>query len=112
MIDIENLTLKQIKEIQNLSNSKNENSFCPWIIGDCYFIRTVTMHLVGKLSIVTNKELVLKTASWIADSGRFHQFLKDGNLNEVEPFVDDVIINRDCIIDATLWRHDLPKDQK
>lgn len=83
-----------------------------WKMGKCYFIRTVTMHLVGRLEVLTNKELLLSEASWIADSGRFHDFLKNGTLNEVEPFVNPVIVNRDCIIDATIWDHELPKEQK
>ena len=51
-------------------------------------------------------------ASWVADSGRFHNALKDGTLNEIEPFISDVIINRGGIIDVTEWIHDLPKNQK
>ncbi len=111
MIDINKLTLGEIKEIQNTIGN-NSSQKCPWVIGEKYFIRTVTMHLMGELILLNNKELVLKNASWIADSGRFHDFLRDGKLNEVEPFVSDVIINRDCIVDATRWNHELPKDQK
>ena len=110
MIDIENLTLKEIKQISSLISNQENN--CPWQLGKSYFIRTVTMHLIGKLCFISNKELVLKDASWIADSGRFHDALKNGGLNEVEPFLDDVIINRESIVDATLWKHLLPNGQK
>ena len=82
-----------------------------WQIGKAYFIRTVTMHLIGELSVITDKELVLKKASWIADSGRFHDALKTGKLSEVEPFINDVIVNRESIIDATLWSHEIPTCQ-
>lgn len=111
--DIENLTLKEIREINSLFNKdskNNDNSI--WQIGKSYFIRTVTMHLTGKLEKITPKEMVLSNASWIADSGRFHDALKNGELNEVEPFVSDVILNRESIVDATEWIHKLPKNQK
>ena len=90
----------------------NEMTLAPWQLGKNYFIRTVTMHLTGKLIFINNNELVLKDASWIADSGRFHNALKTGELNEIEPFIDDVIINRGSIIDATIWSHPLPNEQK
>ena len=77
-------------------------------VGEKYFIRTVTMHVVGKLEKMDDKELLLSSCAWVADSGRFHNALKDGTLSEVEPFVDDVIVNRTAVIDATKWRHALP----
>lgn len=85
---------------------------CFWILGKAYFIRTVTMHLIGELSDLTDKELLLKKAVWVANSGRFHDALKDGTLDEVEPFVTDVILNRESIVDACEWIHPIPKDQK
>jgi len=84
----------------------------PWEIGKVYFIRTVTMHLIGKLEGIGDKELVLNPASWIANSGKFHTALKEGKLKEVEPFIDGVIINRGSVVDATLWRHDIPMEEK
>ena len=86
----------------------NENTGEFWTVGRKYFIRTVTMHHVGELVSFNDKELVLKDASWVADSGRFSSALKTGNLDETEAFVNDVLVNRDAIVDATVWDHDLP----
>jgi len=91
-------------------NKKTEK--CPWELNKNYFIRTVTMHLIGELIFISDKELVLKNASWIADSGRFYNALKDGSLLEIEPFIEDVIVNRGSIIDATKWLLELPRIQK
>lgn len=91
---------------------KKEEEINLWEKDKTYFIRTVTMHLIGKLKSLTNKELLLDNAVWVADSGRFHNALKDGELSEVEPFVNQVIVNRDCIIDATIWDHPIPDKQK
>lgn len=79
-----------------------------WKVGDCYFVRTVTMYCVGKLLEFSDKELLFENASWIADCGRFNEALKTGSLDEVEPFINPVLVNREAIIDATVWGHSLP----
>ena len=84
----------------------------PWVVGKSYFIRTVTMFLVGRLSAVFPGELVLEEAAWVADSGRFHDALKTGNLAEVEPFLAPVILGRGAIVDATEWSHSPVREQK
>lgn len=91
------------------SSAHNE---APWSLGKKYFIRTVTMYLLGELIFISDKELLLRNASWVADSGRFNEAFKTGNLDEVEPFVNDVIVNRGAIVDATEWMHDLPREAK
>lgn len=109
-MEIDNLTVKEIKHIQSLLKGSGETH--PFQVGKNYFIRTVTHHLTGRLVKVTSKELLLEDAAWIADDGRFFDCLKDGKINEVEPFQDDVIVGRGSIIDATVWRHPLPRTQK
>jgi hypothetical protein len=86
----------------------------PWEIGKRYFIRTVTMHLHGRLIDVTQQELVLTEAAWIADSGRFSNFIRRlSKPNEVEPFdpAQIVIVGRGALIDATTL-DDSFKEQK
>ena len=83
-----------------------------FVIGEKYFIRTATYHLVGLLTGVYKNELVLCSASWIADSGRFNAALVSGKFEEIEPFVNHVIVSRGGIIDATLWTHELPSKVK
>lgn len=111
-MDIEDLTLKQIKEIQRLA-------CCPpsipgrWQIGKHYFVRTVTHHFLGKLEEVTEHELWFSSVSWIADDGRFNELLKNGTANEVEPAPEgDVPIGRGALIDAHLWSHALLRTVK
>jgi hypothetical protein len=83
----------------------------PFEVEKAYFIRTVTYHTVGKVQKIVGGFLVLSDASWIADSGRFTQAIKDGKLEEIEP-VGTAIVNLDSIVDAFPWEHPLPKDQK
>jgi hypothetical protein len=82
-----------------------------FIKGRSYFIRTVTYHLVGEVAKIEGNFLLLKDASWVADSGRFMNAIKGGELNEVEP-VGDAIVNMDSITDAFPWVHALPTEQK
>ena len=84
----------------------------PWKLGKNYLIRTVTMIQTGRLVAVTDKELVLENAAWIADTGRFADALESGKFDEVEPFPDgQVIIGRGAIIDA-IQISVTPREQK
>ena len=77
----------------------------PYKIGEIYFIRTVTFYFAGRLKEVFENELVLTEASWISETGRFNESLKDASLlDEVEMYPDDtdVIIGRGAIIDVSI----------
>ena len=119
--NIDEITYKEAKEIIRLfgggdsSPIKNDmtiSSGTPFKIGEQYLIRTVTMIVLGKLEWIGSSELVLSSGSWVADTDRFYNALKDGKLKEVEPFINDVIVGRGSIIDATIWGHNLPREQK
>jgi|TARA_R100000093_G_C1884402_1_gene55097 hypothetical protein len=120
-VSLENITVKDLKEIIGLFagstgsvNNNISNKFNPFEIGKAYLIRTVTHIEIGIVKEVGDTELVLSDCSWIADTGRYHDAIKEGVdvLDEVEPYIDDVIVGRGSIIDATVWRHDLPRSQK
>ena len=101
-----------MEQYTNVTRSDLNIPSHPYEIGKNYFIRTVTHHLTGKLIRVTDQELVLDDAAWIADDGRFHIALKDGVLNEIEPFPGQVIVGRGSLIDACVWLHALPREAK
>jgi hypothetical protein len=72
-----------------------------WEIGKIYLIRTATMIDTGRLVAVTQQELVLEDAAWIADTGRFSDAIAKAEFNEIEPFPDGrVIMGRGSVIDA------------
>ena len=98
------LSISDVREL--LSGDTQHNGCSPWKVGSQYLIRTVTMIQAGRLVSVTDHEVVLKDAVWIADTGRFHDMLKDPSvINEIEPFLNDVIVGRGAIVDATEWQH-------
>ena len=110
-MNLDQLTIGEAKQLASMFPKCAESS--PWCIGKNYFIRTVTMIQTGRLVAVTPQELVLEDAAWIADDGRFNEAIKDGTLNEVEPFTDgEVIVGRGALIDCIEWKHPLPRSVK
>ena len=106
---------KAIKEIEKEKQNATTKEY-GWVIGTSYLIRTVTHIQVGRLINITDKEIFLEDASWIADTGRFNNILKNGiesdDDSEIEPFTDIVGINRGALIDFVKYNHTLPKFQK
>ena len=90
---------------------KEKDTETPFQIGKAYFFRTVTYHLVGQVKRIIGKFIELENASWVADSGRFMNAIKEGKLDEVEP-VGTAYISTDAITDAFPWSHKLPDEQK
>ena len=95
-----------------LGNTNNASSEHPYRIGVSYLIRTVTYAALGRLVRVTEHELTLEDASWVADTGRFTNALRDGTLSEVEPVFHPMIVGRGALVDANVWEHALPREQK
>ena len=104
------LTMDELKEL--LAARSGGGLSHSFEVGKAYLIRTVTLYYTGRITSITDSDLVLSDAAWIADTGRFSSALDTGKLNEVEPFRNPVIIPRGGIIDATLWEHALPREVK
>ena len=96
----------ELKEEERIDISEYED-----LVGKSFYLRTVTYHLVGKVDKIVGKFLVLKGASWVADSGRFMNAIKEGKLNEVEP-VGIAFVNLESVTDFFPWTHKLPTEQK
>ena len=82
-----------------------------WTIGKSYFVQTVTLYVTGCLTEMSDKELVFADASYIAETGRLADTMKNGNFAEVEPYSSSVLINRDSIVVAREWTLPLPMKQ-
>jgi hypothetical protein len=78
------------------------------LVGRSVFIRTVTHNHVGTIVRVTKSLIVLKDASWVADSGRLSVALNTGALVEVEEMPGEVCVSRGALIDISEWKHALP----
>lgn len=92
---------------------KKQSEILAWEIGKQYFIRTVTHYNVGRLVAVTDTDLILDNAAWVADTGRFADALKSGDFKEIEPFpAGRINVSRSAYIDACIYLGQLPLSQK
>lgn len=116
-MNIDNLTLKQIREASGLISPQTAQAISdkphPFEIGENYFVRSVTHYYTGRLIEVFDTELVLEDVAWIADTGRYADALKSGDFSEVEPYPSgSVILGRGAILDAAKLSTSLPLSQK
>ncbi len=109
-MNINDLTIGQMKEILSLGGVTKKE--LPFEIGKSYLIRTVTLYQVGRVFSICGDFVELECASWIGDTGRYHDCLLNGVFKEVEPYPLGVAVNCSAIIDRAPWPHDLPTEQK
>lgn len=107
-MQIENMTLGQVQALASAVNGDPP----PMEVGKAYLIRCVTHYQLGRVVSVSPKWVVMDDASWIADTGRFYDFLTKHEANEVEPFPDPVIVSTGAIVDAVRFHGELPRIQK
>lgn len=108
-------TIKQMGEMMSKTFSVDDSSGIstnhPYQVGKPYLIRTVTFTHLGTIKAVYKHEIVMESgAVWVADTGRFNSTLRKGSkeIKEYEGFEGEPIIGREAVVDAVLWRHDLP----
>ncbi len=112
-MNIDDLTVGQLRQIRALLNEDgSRNNSTSLRVGTWVIIRTVTHYYTGEITAITDTDIVLKDAAWIADSGRWNKALTEGVFEEVEPFPDDCVVMRDKISDVAPWRHKLPREVK
>ena len=92
---------------------KRASAKSPLTVGTAVLIRTVTHYLTGRVEAVGEHEILLSSAAWIADTGRYADALRTGTLSEVEPYPDGIVaVGRGAIVDAAIWPHALPREQR
>jgi len=113
-MDINKLTIGEVKEIAKMvgCDSTMKVAESPIEIGEKLFFRTVTYHLLGEVEEIHGNWVLLKKCCWVADSGRWHTALADGELSEVEMCGDYCWVNLDTVTDIHPWNHKLPTKSK
>ena len=109
-MNIDDLTIGQLKELMKFNQADKKG--IPVLVNSAYLFRTVTHIEVGRVVAVNGDFITLEDASWIADTGRYHDCLVKGVFNEVEPYPETTTINAASLINFAPWPHDLPKEQK
>ena len=111
-MNIDNLTVGQYKELAVLfGENKNQNE-SPFKIGKAYMFRTVTHIHVGVVAEIHGELISTTQGAWVADTGRFNEFLSTGNAGEVEVFHGKSGVNVGALVDWAEWEHDLYKYSK
>ena len=115
-MNIEDLTIKQARELSSIFGAQPNTKRLPFAaIGENVFVATITAHYTGRVTAVSEEEVQITDAAWIADDGRFAQAMESGDFSEIEPFPDGVpiILNRSTFL---FWRRlpgdGLPRSQK
>lgn len=109
VIEVSDETWEKIKTQVEGEGGKEINNYQD-LIGEKIFFRSVTHYMVGEVKSVVGRFVRLKGAAWVADTGRFMNAIKDGELSEVEP-VGDAFVNMDTVVDFFPWKHALPTKQ-
>lgn len=110
-MNIDELTYGEIKEIKNIFDHAS-TGIVPFEVGKAYLFRTVTHIEVGRVVRIIGQFVELEDASWIADTGRYHDCLVGGIFDEVEPYPLYTGINTQSLINYAPWPHALPKEKK
>ena len=116
MINVDDLTVKQLREIQAMcgvaTKTKDGGTPLPFGIGDAVLIRTVTMIALGRVKAIGRDFFTLEDGGWVASTGRFGETLARGVLDEFERAPSWFLVGRGAIVDVWPWTHDIPKASK
>lgn len=86
----------------------------PYEVGTSIVIRTDAYHYIGTIAQSIVGWVMLEPAVWLADSGRWGEFLATGltDRTEVEPYPAECWIPTHRILDASTWNHPVPREAK
>ncbi len=109
-IEISDESYEKIKD-QLLADELVDISTLDDLVGQKLFIRTVTYHALGKVVKRMGAFIQLETATFVADSGKFSEAIKNGTLSEYE-YVGTMWVNLSSVVDFFPWKHELTKTSK
>ena len=89
-MNLEDLTLGQLKQIQAMGGSSTTGY--ERYLGQDVLIRTVTMIYTGRVKEIHNQCLLVEDAAWIADTERWADSVREAKFKEVEPYPDGEIV--------------------
>ena len=116
-MDINELTLKQIREIQAMAAPAGNVPVCdsPFKVGDKILHRSVTFIHVGRIRQMGTFPLpwiLLEDGGWVAETAQYSKTLATGDLSEFEKAPKPFLILLGASVDIWPWTADLPTETK
>jgi hypothetical protein len=83
-----------------------------FLVGQAYYVETFGKFFVGRVSHLTGTTVTLDQAAWVAQTGRYSEFLAKGRADgmEVEPMGDGLELSLAYISVKRPWPHKLFKE--
>ena len=109
------LSEEQYEKLQELLNQQDANiEAFEDFVGQDIFVRTVTMAYTGHVEWIKGNFMKLSTATWVADTGRFSDFVRKGKPTEAVEYepMGTTVLNIQTFMDITLLQMELPFEQK
>jgi len=108
-IEVSDETFELIKEQLGDDFNAVEINTYEDLIGKKVFLRTVTYHLLGEVTKIIGDLIFLKNTTWVADSGKFSDAIKNGFSTAAElEYIGDWFVNSKSLTDGGFWKHKLP----
>jgi hypothetical protein len=113
-MNIEEMKLGDVLKLMEMFGPKGQGQQekLPFAVGDYILVRTVTMIQIGKVEEIDSAGIVLSDTGWVADTGRFHECLSNGSLEEFERAPAWCYVNRGSVVDIFPWPHKVPEQSK
>ena len=75
-------------------------------VGKSYFVRTVTYHLVGRVTKIKENWITLEDASCVFNTDNMTTMIRTGTIASSN-YLGDVTVNANSITDFFPWKHEL-----
>lgn len=120
-IDLESLTVKEVKELAVLAQSllgcapqptavPPSSYFGEVKVGEKVFVATVTRYYIGRVKSIGHDWLTLEESGWCAQTGQFTDFLEKGTPLRFQPSpLPWQMLGRGAIVEVSPWLHELPR---
>jgi len=106
---LDDLTIGAVRELVHLFGRGSSRTYS-LVLGQAYLVQTATLYFSGRLVAVTETDIVLEDAGWVAYTGRFGAAMAGtAPFAEFEPCVDPVVVARGAVVAYHPWRHELPR---
>lgn len=102
--NVEYIRKDSVKPIKGWSSAKKEHAF---EVGKRYLFQTVTLYWLGTIVGITEGEIVITDAAWVADMGKASSFFGGNDPNESEslPAGKEMILSRGALVAVIEAQH-------